>query len=260
VKILVTFALEAEFAPWRRIREFRREVWGRADVHVASIGDAAVGVALTGVGPRPAALSALRSLGSEGDLLKFCISAGLAGALRPQYQVGQVLAARKVFSEPCCDSPGQALESSPSLISFASELGATPVGRFLTSGRAIIRADEKRHLGRGADAVEMESFEILRHCAERGIPAAAIRAISDGADEELPFDMNEIFNDRGQVSLPQVMSQLARHPRSLPGLVNLGRRSWRAAESLAKFLDRYVAFVAQRASNLEGRITVAAAP
>jgi adenosylhomocysteine nucleosidase len=196
---------------------------------------------------------------SAEDSLKFCISSGLAGALRPEYQVGQVLVASKVFSEPHRDSPERVLESSPSLISFASELGVTPVGRFFTSGRAIIRADEKRHLGRGADAVEMESFEILRQCAERGIPAAAIRAISDGAEEELPLDMNEIFNDRGQVSLPQVMSQLARHPRSLPGLVNLGRQSRRAAESLAKFLDRYVALVAQRASNLEGRVTVAAA-
>lgn len=259
MKILVTFALEAEFTPWRSRREFRRQTWGAADVYVATIGEAEVGVALTGVGPRQAALAAWRSIGSAGDSLKFCISSGLAGALRPEYQIGQVLAASKVFAEPYHDSPEEILESSPSLISFAAELGAIPVGRFFTAGRAIIRAEEKRHLGRGADAVEMETFEILRQCAERGIPAAAIRAISDTVDENLPFDMNEIFNNRGQVSVPQVITQLARHPLSLPGLVNLGRHSRRAAESLAQFLDRYIAFVAQRASNFDARITVAAA-
>jgi adenosylhomocysteine nucleosidase len=260
VKVLVTFALEAEFAPWRSIREFRRGAWGRVDVYVAKIGGAQVGVVLTGVGPRQAARAASRSIGSERDSLEFCISSGLAGALRPEYQTGQVLAARNVFSEaPRSLAAERTLDSSPSLISLAAELGASPVACFYTADRVIFRVEEKRHLGRDADAVEMETFEILRAAAEGGIPAVAIRAVSDTVEEALPFDMNRIFDDRGQVSLPRVLGQLARHPQSLPGLLNLGRRSRRAAESLAKFLDRYVGLVAERTKNLDTQLTVTAA-
>jgi hypothetical protein len=63
--------------------------------------------------------------------------------------------------------------------------------------------------------------------------------------------MNLIFSDEGQVSIPRVMGQVARHPQSLPGLVGLGKQSKYAAESLAGFLDRYVTSVVERARNLE---------
>jgi adenosylhomocysteine nucleosidase len=259
VRILVTFALEAEFAPWRKIRDFRRDKWGLADVYTSEIGGAQIGVVLTGVGPRQAALAASRALAAEQDSLKFCISSGVAGALRPEYKIGQVLAAGSVSVEFRHSSADRVLESSAPLISFAAELGATPVGRFFTAEHVLLRAEEKHYWGREADAVDMESFEILRKCAEWGVPAAAIRAVSDTADEELPFDMNRILDDRGHVSLPLVMGQVVLHPRSLPGLVNLGQRSRRAAESLTRFLDHYVSFVAERAGNLEGQASVAAA-
>jgi len=258
VRILVTFALEAEFAAWRRIREFRRGTWGEADVYTAAAGGAEIGVVLTGVGTRQAAIAVSRALEAEPDSLRFCISSGVAGALRPEYRIGQVLAAASV-SVGLGDSVAKnTLESSASLISFAAELGATAVGRFFTSEHVVVRAEEKRRLGRQADAVEMESFEILRKSADAGIPAAAIRAVSDTVDEELPLDMNQILDDRGQLSLPRVMGQVVLHPGSLPGLVNLGQRSRRAAESLARFLDRYVSVVAERARNLEAQAALAA--
>jgi adenosylhomocysteine nucleosidase len=258
VRILVTFALEAEFAPWRKLREFHRRTWGRAEVWAAETGGAEIGVVLTGIGPRQAALAASRALAAEQDSLKFCISSGVAGALRPEYRIGQVLAAASVSVEFRRSPAERVLESSASLVSFAAELGATPVGRFFTAEHVIGRADEKHYLGREADAVDMESFEILRKCAECGIPAVAIRAVSDTAEQELPFDMNRILDDHGQLSLPRVMGQVVLHPGSLPRLVTFGQRSRRAAESLTRFLDRYVAFVAERARNLEGQVSLAA--
>ncbi len=258
MRILVTFALEAEFAPWRRIREFRRGTWGETDIYTAEVGGAGIDVALTGVGRRQAALAVSRVLEAQRESLKFCISSGVAGALRPEYEIGQVLAAASV-SVGLGPSPADSLlEGSAPLLSFASELGATPVGCFFTAEHVIVRAEEKRRLGRQADAVDMESFEILRKCAEYGIPAAAIRAVSDTVDEELPLDMNQILDDRGQLSVPRVVGQVVLHPGSLPGLVNLGQRSRRAAESLARFLDRYVAVVAERARNLEAQAAVTA--
>lgn len=256
MKVLVTFALEAEFAPWRNIREFRRDNWGAARACVAEIGGAEVGVILTGVGPKQAAFAASQALEAERDSLKFCVSSGLAGALRPEYRIGQVLAARGAFSEKLHrEPPERFVECSAPLVSVAEELGATVAGGFYTAGRVIFRPDEKRHLAHTADAVEMESFEVLREAAARGVPSVAIRAISDVADEELPLDLNRVFDDEGRVSFPRVMGQVARHPKALPGLIRLGQRSRRAAGSLAKFLDRYVMFVAERVRNLETQVT-----
>ena len=50
--ILVTFALENEFAPLRTMRKFRSEKWGQVTAYVTGIGGADVGVVLTGAGPK----------------------------------------------------------------------------------------------------------------------------------------------------------------------------------------------------------------
>jgi adenosylhomocysteine nucleosidase len=240
------------------MRGFRPIKRGVTDAYAATIGDAEVVVVLTGIGPKHAAFTASNAIGAERESLNFCVSSGLAGALRPEYGIGQVLAARRVLSERLHgDLPERVVESSAPLLSFAEELGVTVAANFYTAGHVVFRVDEKRHQAHTADAVEMESFEVLRQAAAHGIPAVAIRAISDVADEELPLDLNRVFDDAGRVSFLGVMGEVARHPKSIPGLIRLGQRSRLAAESLAKFLDRYVAFVAERSKNLEAQAAVA---
>jgi nucleoside phosphorylase len=253
LKILVTFALENEFAPWRAMHKFRESTWGKADVFAAEISGADVAVLLTGVGQRPAKLALSKIVWGESGTLEYCISSGFAGALRPEYSIAQIIAAREVASELARDENGEpeVIPSSASLVSFASECGATVVNRFYSAARAIWRTDEKKHLGKTADAVEMESFEILSAAAESGVPAATVRAISDTSEEPLPLDMNEVFSDDGQLSIPRVVGQVALHPQSLPGLVKLGQQSKKAAESLAQFLDHYVARIAASAQPIE---------
>jgi len=259
MKILVTFALENEFAPWRAMHQFRAGKWDDADVYRAQIGAAEVGVILTGAGPKQAHLEAAKILGSDPDSINLCVSSGLAGALKPEYQVGHVLAARSIRTEAEMTDPSSNPQaSSAPLLSFAAECGATVVGQFYSAERVVGRAEEKRHLGEHSDAVEMESFEILLEAAAYGIPAIAIRAISDGVDDDLPLDMNRIFTDEGQVSIPRVLGQVVLHPRSVPDLVRLGQNSKVATESLAKFLDKYIAAVAEKFQSLEKRTGVAA--
>jgi adenosylhomocysteine nucleosidase len=264
MKVLVTFALAEEFAPWRAMRKFEPQKWAQADAFVAQIGNAEVGVLLTGVGTRQSGFEFPGEDWAGPDALGICISSGLVGALRPEYQIGQVLAARTVsagtvdyVSTVQFDQPDWTLESSAPLLSFAEELGATVASRFYTSGRVIARAEEKKHLAHSADAVEMESFGILSAAANDGIPAIAIRAVSDVAGEGLPLDMTGVFNDQGRVSVPRVLGQVAMHPTAIPGLVKLGKQSKAAAESLARFLDQYVGIVAERMTALESKAQAA---
>jgi adenosylhomocysteine nucleosidase len=258
LRILVTFALENEFVPWKAMHDFRAAEWGGMSAYLAEISGAEVGVILTGAGPRHAAKAASRVMRAEGDSIGLCIFSGLAGALRTEYAIGQVLAAKTVVAESVRPaSEFGVLPASGALISFAVECGATAVDSFYTAERVIARAEEKRHLGANLDAVEMESFELMAEAATSGIPAVAIRAISDSVDEDMPIDMTDIFTDDGQISMPRILAQAALNPPSIAGLMRLGRNSKLAAESLAKFLDQYVATVAARMNDLEQRAAAA---
>jgi len=253
LNILVTFALENEFAAWRAMREFRPARLGRANTFTTQIQDAQISVLLTGVGSRRAELEISKVQWGSADRIEFCVSSGLSGALRPEYPVGRVLTARFVVCESAWNGVDHPLESSPALVSFASDCGATAVGRFLTADRVIARAAEKRELGQRGDAVDMESFAILRAAAQDGVPAVAIRAVSDSVDDDLPLDMESLLTDEGRVSIPRVLGQVALHPGALAGLVKLGKQSKRAAQALAQFLDQYVQIVAGSVNGLESK-------
>jgi nucleoside phosphorylase len=251
MRILVTFALKNEFAAWRAIRDFRADESGQIVTHLAEVAGSEVIVVLTGAGPRQARAVAAKIM-SEQEEINCCISSGLAGALVANLRVGQVVAARSVFSErDGDDGTDNLLSASGPLLEFAQEAGATAVDRFYSADRVITRSDEKKYLGLHADAVEMESFEVMFAAAENGIPAIAVRSISDAAEEDLPLDMDRIFTDTGQVSIPKVLGEVVLHPGSVPGLVRLGQKSKLAATSLAHFLDDYIKLVSDRYNKLE---------
>jgi adenosylhomocysteine nucleosidase len=259
VRILVTFAMGNEFAPWPSIREFKSAKLGEADVHLAAFSSVELTVVLTGVGARRASMASSEMIRSEYGPFDCCISSGLAGGLRDNYRIGEIVAARGVFSEsPRADGSSQSLQSSGALLSFAAERGATVAEQFYSADHIVSTAAEKQLLGQSYDAVEMESFEILHESQAVGVPAIAIRAISDLSAEDLPIDMSQVFTDEGQVSLPRVLGQVALRPQSLPGLIRLGKNSSIAAESLVRFLDSYVVALASGVARFETKSSVAA--
>lgn len=259
MKVLVTFALENEFAPWRAMHEFRVEKWGAGEVQVANISGVEVGVLLTGMGPKRAGAAAAGVIWGDGESLSACISSGLAGSLRPEYRVGEILAAQSVYSQAeRADPPGRLVTCSTALISLAAREGAVVASRFYTAEQVVGTVGEKRALGHDADAVEMESFEIVHEALAFGIPSVAIRAISDAVDDSLPIDMNRIVASDGSVSVPRVIGEVAKKPQAIPGLVRLGRNSRKAADNLAKFLDSYVAALAASSEALRIKATVSA--
>ncbi|HXN74336.1 MAG TPA: hypothetical protein VN861_17450 [Candidatus Acidoferrales bacterium] len=259
MRILVTFALENEFVPWRSMHKFESTKLGEADVYISAFSPVELTVVLTGVGARRASIATSEIIRSDYGPFDSCISSGLAGGLRDNYRIGEIVAARNVFSESLrADGSSQSLQSSGALLSFAAERGATIAEQFYTADHIVSTAGEKRLLGESYDAAEMESFEILNESQAAGVPAIAIRAISDMAAEDLPIDMNQVFTDEGQVSISRVLGQVALRPQSLPGLIRLGKNSGVAAESLARFLDSYVVALASRVTQFETKSSVAA--
>jgi len=205
-------------------------------VRVAEFDGAEIGVLLTGAGRHQAARSIAAATSGALATIDMIVSSGLAGALRVNHGIGQVFAAKAILT----DGINEKVFSSADLVRLANESGAGVVDAFLTTDRVITSASEKRALGTLADAVEMESFEVLRRALDIHVPAVAIRAISDAAQEDLPIGTNRIFTVEGEVSIPMVMREVARRPQSIPHLIRFGRQCRAAAETLAQFLDSYV--------------------
>ncbi len=233
MKILVTFAVEAEFAPWRRLREFRPTVVSPRGLYEAEISGGTVRVLLTGMGPEHARETMRAALVDHPSI---CISSGLAGALKFEHVVAEILAPRLVRMAGGRD----AISVNASLRDVAVSCSAKPVEMILSSDKLVQTARDKHNLCLQADAVDMESYAVLVEAARRDVPGVVLRAVSDVAHEDLPYDFDQQCDDRGHIRLSGLFMQVARRPHRLPALVRLGRQCRRAAVSLAQFLDVYV--------------------
>ncbi len=244
MRILVTFAVEAEFAPWHKRHDFRSfEIMDGAEAYVATISGIEVLVGLTGIGPEAASRNTCDF--TWGEVLDLCITTGFAGALRPEYQIADVLAAREVIvDQNRAKVFGSRIESTDRLLKIAASCGAKLVNRFYSSPSTIRTAQDKAALRGIADAVEMESFEVLSEALAWMTEGIAVRAVSDMADEDLPLDFDHVVTDEGELSITRLAGQIVRQPSAIPGLLRLGKRSGDAARRLADFLDAYVAALA----------------
>ncbi|MGH9732476.1 MAG: hypothetical protein ACRD4A_12325 [Candidatus Acidiferrales bacterium] len=250
MKILVSFALEVEFAPWRQLRSFTRAAELDFAAYDTTVGAADVRAVLTGVGPERARSLIAGALQWEPNV---CISSGVAGSLRAAYRVGEVFVAREVMEL----ESGRTIVMDRELVEAAERRGVRLAERLLSSANMVVTAEGKGRLGRMAEAVEMESFAVLTEAAGRKIPAVAIRAISDEVDQDLPMDFSGVLDDQGKVKASKVARSLARAPHKLPALLRLGRDTKLAATKLAEFLDGYIidlAARAERSSEMAGAI------
>jgi adenosylhomocysteine nucleosidase len=233
MKVLVTFAVEAEFAPWRKLRNLRHVELGGIRVSQTQIGRALVDFVVTGMGVGNAGRVA-RIVMAEPYAI--CIASGFAGALRPEHAIGSILVADAVQQI----GKTKTVQSSRRLALAARTDGAFQSKMFLTSDTVIHTADERAKVAPFGDAVDMESFAILSVAQEHKIPVVAIRVISDTSKRDLPVFLDTLVDDMGRVKVRGVVRSVLRHPIHLPALIRLGRDSKTAAEALAHFLEGYI--------------------
>jgi nucleoside phosphorylase len=233
MKVLVTFAVEAEFAPWRRMRDLREIKIGEIAAYQAQIGRALVDFAVTGMGMENARRVCEPLLAEP---YQFCITAGFAGALSENHSVGDILVAGSVREL----GKSKTLQCSRYLVYAARDDGAKLAKMFLTSNQVVSTAEEKAQLAPFADAVEMESFAILSAAQRHEKAVVAIRVISDSVLHDVPANVNTMVDEKGQVKISGVVRYVARHPLQLPALIRLGRDSRTAAQALAHFLEGFI--------------------
>lgn len=236
----MTFAVEAEFAPWRKLRKFRESVLGAKHcsggvrVETTRIGDHNVHVLGTGMGIRffdGVIAKCLKEAGVE-----VVISSGLAGSLKEAYPALTIVCPSRVGG--MADATGIAVTRG--VFEAAVRCHATAIETLLTSGRIVESQGEKARLSKFADAVDMESLHIVNAFLQEQIPVGVIRAISDGSEEDLPIDFEKCLTSAGRVKTIPLLKELAKKPAKVSELVRFGRQSRAAAGKLASFLDSFI--------------------
>ena len=233
MKVLLTFAVEPEFAPLRKLRQFEEFRIGDVSVYQARIGRATVDVVVTGMGPANAQRAAEAAMSVPHTI---CICSGFCGALKSEHHVGDILAARVVEQM----GKNKTIQCSQGLVTNAWGDGAKHAQHFLSSEKIVATAEEKARLAPFADAVDMESFAILSVAHERKLSAVAIRVVSDRFDQDVPVDFSATVDETGRVRIAGVLQKVVFHPINIPALIRLGRESKTAAEGLANFLEAYI--------------------
>ena len=197
--------------------------------HPRSDGATAIKIMVSGMGWKNAEEAIQRALGDfHPDLVLSC---GFAGGLDPNLRPGAILFAAE----------------DPPLGDSCIALGAKRAS-FVCSPRVLSTAAEKRAWRERskADAVEMESEIIRRHCQVCGVTSATIRVILDAAGHELPLDLETVLTAQKRISIPKLAAALIASPRRVKGLLALQRESKIAAKELGEFLDRLLAEIEKR--------------
>ncbi|MFN3650997.1 MAG: hypothetical protein ACK47B_15590 [Armatimonadota bacterium] len=233
-RIAIQVAVPQELAPLRRLLGATAGPEGlrRWSAAAAQVGDREVLLLASGMGARRAAECAAAVLDHwRPDLL---LPAGVAGALSATLRIGDLVVADAVLS-------GEEWLRASLVPKLTSKGAHTRSGGLLSQDQVLIDASEKRAAAvEPLLAVEMETAAAARLAIEKGVAWAAVRAVSDTADESLPLDFNLLRDESGDLPTARVALAALRRPGSIPGLVRLGGNTSRAAAALAAALQGWL--------------------
>jgi adenosylhomocysteine nucleosidase len=151
------------------------------------------------------------------------LSFGIAGALSPDLQVGDI-----IVSTAAIDVTGMTLPSAENwrlrvCDGLPKADGRVRQGLVYGSETEVSSAQEKSGIFRetGALCVDMETHRMARVAAARAVPFLAIRVISDDADRSIPSAARGVIGADGKPQLLRVIGRLLRDPRQVRPLIAL---------------------------------------
>jgi adenosylhomocysteine nucleosidase len=153
------------------------------------------------------------------------ISVGFAGALEPSLEVGSVLQPSAVINV---------------VDGVRTEIGSGE--RILVSSPSVAGKEQKARLAKtyGASAVDMEAGAVAQGAQARGIEFAALKAISDGADFDLPPVLDRFVTGDGRFQSAQFAFYVAVRPWLWGTTVALARNSSNASRALCEAIAEYL--------------------
>lgn len=235
MNLVVVSALAFELLGVARTLKARKEVLEGLDIFLApnkrDIVLAAVGMGRSAEAGATSLLSCLTP--------KAVIVVGFAAALK-DLNPGHLIFYRRVS---LYGTPGVSLEASPQLLEMALSAGkraglSFSIAEGLTVDRVLDGGAKKALQGSDFTAADMESYWVLREAFSRKIPGLAVRAVSDGPHDEVPFPSSII--DAGGNLKKTLFLSLISSPKAGPRLLRLIPKAFRARRSLTSFLVSFL--------------------
>ena len=97
---------------------------------------------------------------------------------------------------------------------------------------------QKRQLfSGGAIAVDMEAAGVAARTNRAGLPFCCIKVVTDRADESFPFDLNAMRSNEGRIARGKIVLHALTHPKVIPALLRLKRRTEGAQAFWGSFLS-----------------------
>jgi adenosylhomocysteine nucleosidase len=222
-RVAIVCAITQEIKPlvrkWRKVQE-------RGLTFFES--EKAVAVA-SGIGSAPAALATMTLIAREQPTCVMTV--GLAGALRRDLHVGDVLWLRTIVNAA----------TGKRFTSHAPNSQGT-----LLSGKTIASAERKQQLREefAADAIDMESAGVASIADSCGLPFYAVKAISDEVDFAMP-PMNQFVDAEGKFHMAAFAGKMLFEPRWWGPMRALARNGHRASVELCSALEHQIEQIAK---------------
>jgi adenosylhomocysteine nucleosidase len=235
-------AMPEEIAPLiSRVGPVTQEKLNGFRLYRFTCGDKNVVLIESGIGAQRAEQAARALLGAT--VPDVILNFGFGGAVLPGPNVGDIVLADRLLlyrERLFTDQTGLSPELTEELATLL-ELHCRGMsyrmhrGTFVTSGEIIGKQTLAGllPLTAGTPVLEMETAAVAEVTRAQKVPLAAIRAISDGAEEDLDFSIAELTDREMRISIRKVLWTIARKPRIIPQLIRLGKNSRRAGENLA---------------------------
>lgn len=234
----VVFALAIEADPFERLAGDRTATHATGLViHEGRVAGARVVWTVGGTGSAAAARAACML--ASGHHPRLLVAAGFAGGLDPGLVRGAVVTPTLSVAE----------DGRRPLPLHVPRQGAGSAATIVTVADVVATSAAKRVLAArsGAQLVDMETHAVAEVAAAAGMACAAVRVISDAADEDLPREIAAIARPQSTMRrLGAALGAIGRRPRAALELWGLYEHAVVDARSLAAALAEFCAAVAPR--------------
>ena len=183
--------------------------------------------------------------------IQVMVSSGFAGSINPGVGVGDLIIGRRIFHTPQEEFNGEIEIDSThtcddALVTMASRLSSAGgfkahCGDILCVNKVVSQAAAKKQLGirTSAICVDMESSIIAARAHELGIPFVAIRAISDGMDEDMEVS-ESVITKGGNINIPRCGIPPAEQTAPNPGYEPAPQSNQARKKTLSKFFPDFI--------------------
>lgn len=238
IDYLLLTAIASEYAAVRRaLPPGRRHHAYRS--HFCEVNSHTIALVQMGLGSKPAK-EAVR-WGIEFLEPRHVIVIGTAGALRIEFQLGDIILPESVLS-----ASGEVRDVAPVRVggkTFQSIQKPRLEGptRLIESPIVVSTSAAKTslHQTMEADAVDMESFTVVNVCNQLGLSVSVVRFISDTLEHYFPPEIPLLLNEQGNPNYFRILMAILRRPGLYAELRELQRDSKVCGDAITEWTTSF---------------------